>query len=325
MYLFKHLIDTIAIDQLGLQFLVGNSHRYQEISHNPLGLFKNFSFDAPFHGQINFQDSASLQMDAITDFHHDLMSYLSFILIFVTTMLYFTITLFRENNKYPFYQLFKAYYQNLTHHTVLEIIWTVIPALLIGKIALASFALIYMLDYMDSPQLNFIVTGNQWYWTYEVHPLIKDCPEVFDIQFNSSIIPAEDLKLGEFRLLEVDRELVVPYNVALSFEFTSNDVIHSWTVPSLGIHADCIPGRTNYVKLIITQPGTFYGQSCSTCSSAHGFMPIKVVAVDTTMWYFWMFCMAEKNNNFYKNLFFLAVQYPDVFFDTSDFNFKKKK
>jgi len=276
-------------------------------THNSLSLFTFFSFDAPFHWQMNFQDSASLQMDAITDFHHDLMAYLAFIVVFVITMLYFTITLFKETTTYPFYRLFKAYYQNLTHHTVLEIIWTVLPALLIGKIALASFALIYMLDYMDSPQLNFIVTGNQWYWSYELHVKIEDCPELYDIQFDSYMVAEEDLKPGQFRLLEVDRELVIPYNLEVSLEFTSNDVIHSWAVPSLGIKVDCIPGRINRAALTITRPGTFYGQCSEICGTNHGFMPIKVVAVNDIMWYFWMFCMAEKNNNFYKNLSFFYI------------------
>lgn len=293
--------------------------------HNSLDLLKCYLFDAPFHWQMNFQDSASLQMDAITDFHHDLMSYLAFIITFVLTMLYFTITLFQEATRYPFYQMFKAYYQNLTHHTALEIIWTVLPALLIGKIALASFALIYMLDYMDNPRLNFMITGNQWYWTYELHPKIKDCPEPFDIKFDSYMIAEEDLKPGQFRLLEVDRELVVPYNVELSLEFTAQDVLHSWTVPSLGIKVDCVPGRINRAGLTVTRPGTFYGQCSEICGTNHGFMPIKVVAVNNIMWYFWMFCMAEKNNNFYKNLFFLAVTYPDVFFDTSDLDNKNGK
>jgi cytochrome c oxidase subunit 1 len=313
---------TLKIEENDKEF-----YKYSTLNnsnHNSLTLFNFFLFDAPYHWQMNFQDSASLQMDAITDFHHDLMAYLTFIIVFVLTMLYFTITLFHENTTYPFYRLFKAYYQNLTHHTVLEIIWTVLPALLIGKIALASFALIYMLDYMDNPRLNFMVTGNQWYWTYEIHPLLKDCPETFDIKYDSYMIAEEDLKPGQFRLLEVDRELVVPYNVELSFEFTSNDVIHSWAVPSLGVKVDCIPGRINRTGLTVTRPGTFYGQCSEICGTNHGFMPIKVVSVNMIMWYFWMFCMAEKNNNFYKNLFFLAVTYPDVFFDTSDIKDKQK-
>jgi heme/copper-type cytochrome/quinol oxidase subunit 2 len=120
--------------------------------------------------------------------------------------------------------------------------------------------------------------------------------------------------------------LSMPYlnNLELSFEFTSNDVIHSWSVPSLGMKVDCIPGRINRAGLTVTRPGTFYGQCSEICGTNHGFMPIKVVAVNMTMWYFWMFCMAEKNNNFYKNLFYLAFSYPDVFFDTSNTPKKQK-
>jgi len=231
--------------------------------------------------------------------------------------------LFQENTSYPFYRLFKAYYQNLTHHGVLDIIWTVLPSFFIGTVASASFILVYVGDSMENPILNFTVTGNQWYWTYEVHPLLKPCSQTFDIKYDSYMIAEEDLKPGQFRLLEVDRELVVPYNVELNFEFTSNDVIHSWSVPSLGIKGDCIPGHINRTTLTVTQPGTFYGQCSEICGPNHEFMPIKVVSVDLTVWYVWMFSTAEKNNNFFRNIFFLSQCYPPLLIDIDVTGYKK--
>jgi cytochrome c oxidase subunit 2 len=229
-------------------------------------------------------------------------------------MLFFTILIFRKKANFFYYSRFKNFYQNLNHCVVLEIIWTLLPALFTGKLCLASFALTYSLDCIDNPKINFIITGNQWYWTYELHHKIEGCPEFFDVRFDSYMVQEEDLKFGQFRLLEVDNELVVPYNVELSLEFTSNDVIHSWAVPSLGIKVDCIPGRINRVGLTITREGTFYGQCSELCGVKHAFMPIKVVAVDNILWHFWLYCLSEKNFNFFSNLFHLGLRNIDTVF-----------
>ena len=287
--------DTLRLAQIS-QFCDWYSITIEEneeifyTNHSTLGLF--FFFDAPRHYQLNFQDSASVQMDAITDFHHDLMSYLVFIIVFVLVMLYYTLDLFKTNTLKPFYIWFKHYYQNLTHHTLLEIIWTVLPAFLIIKIALASFSLIYMLDYFTLPNYNFVLAGNQWYWHYELQSNLNTYKELLSADYDSYMLPEDELSIESFRLLEVDNELVFPAYTELSLAFTANDVIHSWTIPSFGVKMDCVPGRLNRVGLTPTRRGNFYGQCSEICGTGHGFMPIHVRVVTKNLFYIWLLLLS---------------------------------
>lgn len=222
--------------------------------------------DAPEEWQMSFQDPGSPIMEGIINLHHEIMFFLILIIIFVLYMLVQIITFFRkEVNCVP---------SDITHQTNLEIIWTIIPTLILLMITIPSFSLLYAVDELVSPDLTIKVIGNQWYWTYEY----TDCQH--EIIFDSYIILEEDLVVGTFRLLEVDNRLWLPTEVSIRVLVTSTDVLHSFAIPSLGIKVDAVPGRLNQVTLWINREGIYYGQCSEICGVNHGFMPIVVEAVD---------------------------------------------
>jgi cytochrome c oxidase subunit II len=158
------------------------------------------------------------------------------------------------------------------HHTTLEIAWTVIPVLILVIIAIPSFRLIYYEDKPRDADLTVKVTGHQWYWEYTY-------PDKNNIDFSSYIIPDDQLKPGQLRLLEVDNQLVVPAGKTIRVLQTSTDVIHSWFIPSLGAQRYAIPGRTIETWFRADKPGVFYGQCNQICGTNHSRMPIAVRAV----------------------------------------------
>jgi cytochrome c oxidase subunit II len=223
-------------------------------------------YDAPEEWQMSFQDPGSPIMEGIINLHHEIMFFLILIVVFVLFMLIRIITFFRkEINCVP---------SDITHQTNLEIIWTIIPTLILLMITIPSFSLLYAVDELVSPDLTIKVIGNQWYWTYEY----TDCQH--EIIFDSYIILEEDLVVGTFRLLEVDNRLWLPIEVSIRVLVTSTDVLHSFAIPSLGIKVDAVPGRLNQVTLWINREGIYYGQCSEICGVNHGFMPIVVEAVD---------------------------------------------
>ena len=149
----------------------------------------------------------------------------------------------------------------------IETIWTIIPAIILVTLALPSLRLLYLLDELTAPNITLKVIGHQWYWSYEYS-------EFPNILFDSFIIPSIDLNPGDFRLLEVDNRLVLPIKSEIRVLVSSIDVIHSWTVPSLGVKADAIPGRLNQLTINSSRPGVFYGQCSEICGANHSFMPI---------------------------------------------------
>jgi heme/copper-type cytochrome/quinol oxidase subunit 2 len=178
-------------------------------------------------------------------------------------------------------------YRKICHLGDLELLWTIIPSLILLAIAIPSLIVLYILDEPAGYILTvFKIIGHQWYWTYE----IGDCSleafraakfqlPVLKSSVDSFMIPTADLVPGQMRLLEVDNALIVPVETPLSFIITSEDVLHSWSVPSLGIKVDAVPGRLNQVYCFITRAGEFYGQCSELCGIHHGFMPIKVIGV----------------------------------------------
>jgi cytochrome c oxidase subunit II len=173
-----------------------------------------------------------------------------------------------------------------THHTVLEIAWTVIPILILVIIAIPSFRLVYYEDKTDHPDMTIKVTAHQWYWEYGY-------PEQKNLDFMSSIVPGDQLKPGQPRLLTANNPLVVPVNKNIRILIASSDVIHSFFIPSLGVQRYAIPGRTIETWMRIDRPGRYYGQCNQICGTNHSRMPIDVVAVTDPQFQAWA-TQAEK-------------------------------
>lgn len=241
--------------------------------------FFNFCFsDYAESWQLGFQDPATPIMEGIINLHHDLMFFLCVILIFVSWVLFRTIWLFEKSkNKIA---------SNLSHGILIEIIWTTTPALILLIIAIPSFSLLYAMDEIVSPTITIKALGHQWYWSYEYSDYVNDNFE--PINFDSYMLPEEDLEKGYLRLLEVDNRMVIPINTHIRIVVSAADVLHSWAIPSLGIKCDAIPGRLNQASLFIKREGLYYGQCSEICGVNHGFMPIVVEAVNLKHYVNWL-------------------------------------
>lgn len=236
--------------------------------------------DSPVDWQINFQNPASPVMEGLVDFHHDIVFLLILISVVVLWMLLRIVYFFKgaESTRPKNSLLLTSY------HTTLEIVWTIIPTLILILIALPSFALLYAIDEVQEPSITCKIIGRQWYWTYE----LTDNTLGSELEFDSVIIPEENLIFGSFRLLETDRRLVLPINTHIRLLITASDVLHSWTVPSFGVKSDACPGRLNQVNLFINREGTYYGQCSEICGTSHSFMPIVVDATSPESYYQWL-------------------------------------
>jgi len=184
----------------------------------------------------------------------------------------------------------------VTHEHVLEIVWTLVPSIVLILIAIPSFALLYAMDEVISPSITLKVIGHQWYWSYEysdfdVLAAINGKAEAFNnynINFTSYMVPEDELELGQFRLLEVDNPVVLPINTHVRVIITAGDVLHAWAVPSLGVKMDAVPGRLNQTSIYIKRPGKYFGQCSELCGVNHGFMPIVVHAVSLKDYLSWL-------------------------------------
>nr|YP_009357184.1 cytochrome c oxidase subunit II [Ciona robusta]CAD56915.1 cytochrome oxidase subunit II [Ciona robusta]SBU37552.1 cytochrome oxidase subunit II [Ciona robusta] len=156
---------------------------------------------------------------------------------------------------------------------MLEFLWTFFPVFILISIGLPSLYLMYLLEGSFKGDLTFKVVGHQWYWSYEGG-------DFNDFDMSSYMVPSEDLQEGQFRLLEVDNSMVLPYSTNIRLMITSYDVIHSWTLPSLKMKVDAVPGRLNTMNIFSFQPGSFYGQCSEICGLLHSFMPIHVEFVN---------------------------------------------
>jgi len=163
------------------------------------------------------------------------------------------------------------------HGTLIELVWTITPALVLIAIAFPSFKLLYLMDEVISPTMTVKVAGHQWYWSYEYSDFITAHGE--SVEFDSYMVPESDLAQGQLRLLEVDNRVVVPVDTHIRFIVTGQDVIHDWAVPALGLKMDAVPGRLNQTSIIVQRPGVYYGQCSEICGVYHAFMPIVVEAV----------------------------------------------
>lgn len=216
---------------------------------------------------LGFQDPGSNWMYAIIDQHDKIIFYQIIIFILVSWVLFSCFYLNPVKN---------ISYQKNIHGDMLELGWTLVPALILWAIGIPSLKLLYMMDEIIDPEITIKAIGNQWYWSYEYTDYQEDD---LTINFESFQIDDESLTLGQLRLLSVDNYLVLPVNISIRLLVTSTDVIHSFAVPSLGFKLDAIPGRLNSTGLIITHPTFYYGQCSELCGFLHGMMPIGIQAV----------------------------------------------
>nr|UXG58573.1 cytochrome c oxidase subunit 2 [Dermacentor albipictus] len=205
--------------------------------------------------QLLFSDMNSPIMEQMVFFHDHSMMIIMMITIITIYMIMNII-----------YNKFTS--RSLMEGQEIEIIWTIIPAITLIFIAIPSLHLLYLTDEMFNSQLSVKVLGHQWYWSYEYSD--------FNKEFDSFMLSEMDMKKASFRLLETDNNLVIPVNTNIKFLISSADVIHSWTVPSLGLKMDAIPGRLNQCFSSSNRPGLFYGQCSEICGANHSFMPISL-------------------------------------------------
>jgi len=242
--------------------------------------------------QTGFQLPATGIMEGIVSFHDDLFVFLVLILCFVMYIMYVCLETFSTKNT-------NGISIRLVHASVLEIVWTIIPALILIIIAIPSFSLLYSIDEIVEPIYTVKVVGHQWYWSYELVDnegfvkLLNDLsPEgnssfsgTSGESFDSYMIPSDELLerkdlVSQTRLLTVDNHLYIPTELPARILVSSADVLHSWAVPSLGVKVDACPGRLNQTSLFIKRPGIYYGQCSEICGVNHGFMPIGVYSYD---------------------------------------------
>ena len=241
-----------------------------------LGLLS--TLDCPEPWQLGFQDPATPVMEGIIDFHHDVMFFLIVIAVAVTYILGRVMVVYAEDkNSNP---------TNTVHATTLEIVWTVTPAFVLMIIAVPSFALLYSMDEIIDPAITIKVVGHQWYWSYEYSDY--SAVDGDSINFDSYMIPEEELEPGNLRLLEVDNRVVLPVETHIRVVLTSADVLHCWGIPSFGIKMDACPGRLNQTSMFIKREGVYYGQCSEICGVNHGFMPICVEAVSLEDYVAWI-------------------------------------
>lgn len=217
-----------------------------------------------------FQDSASPIMEKIVEFHNYVMIYMTIILVGVFYMLGRIIVTGRKEVRW-------ISHRELVHGTLIETIWTIIPAVILVLIGIPSIKLLYMMDEVIEPGITVKVVGHQWYWSYEYSDYVGQSGAT--INYDSYMIATSDLEEGDLRLLEVDNRLVLPVDTHVRVIVTAADVIHSWAIPSLGIKIDGTPGRLNMTGLLANREGVYYGQCSEICGTNHAFMPIVVEIV----------------------------------------------
>jgi cytochrome c oxidase subunit 2 len=215
-------------------------------------------------GQFGFNDAASPIIEELIYFH----DHAIIILILITTLIIVISGSLLVN----------TYTSRYTREAqLIEIIWTVLPGIILIFLALPSLRLLYILDESyDDSSLILKVTGHQWYWSYEYEEL----EENIVVKFDSYILPTDTLERGQFRLLEVDNRIIIPAELPIKALISSEDVLHSWAIPSLGVKVDAIPGRLNQITFRANYPGIFYGQCSEICGVNHSFIPIVIEALE---------------------------------------------
>jgi cytochrome c oxidase subunit 2 len=223
--------------------------------------------------QIGFQEPATPVMEQIEWLHSFLMMVMSGIVIIVVFLLAFVCLRYNKwANPVP---------NKFSHNILIEVIWTIIPVIILIVIAVPSFRILHYVEHSPKADMTVKVVGYQWYWHYIY-------PDHGNFEFDSYMKQDKDLLPGEHRLLEVDNRIVIPAGKVVRFLTTAGDVIHSFAVPSFGIKIDAIPGRANEVWVKVDKPGVYYGQCSELCGANHGFMPIAVEVVPEEQFAIWV-------------------------------------
>nr|YP_006575993.1 cytochrome c oxidase subunit II [Tropisternus sp. BYU-CO166]ACZ58507.1 cytochrome c oxidase subunit II [Tropisternus sp. BYU-CO166] len=222
---------------------------------------------------FSIQNSASPLMEQLEFFHDHAM----LILLMITTLVgYLMSSLFF--NKYN--------HRYLLEGQTIELIWTILPAVTLVFIALPSLKLLYLLDEVNNPLTSIKSIGHQWYWSYEY-------TDFKTVEFDSYMIQTNELKPDQFRLLDVDNRVVLPFKTQIRMMVTAADVLHSWTIPSLSVKIDACPGRLNQISFLMNRAGLLFGQCSEICGANHSFMPIVVESISPSYFIKWIFKMAE--------------------------------
>nr|YP_010936653.1 cytochrome c oxidase subunit II [Anomala rufiventris]WKW91622.1 cytochrome c oxidase subunit 2 [Anomala rufiventris] len=219
------------------------------------------------------QDSASPLMEQLSFFHNHAL----LILLMITVLVgYLMSTLFFNKFNHRF----------LLDGQTIEIIWTILPAITLIFIALPSLRLLYLLDEVNNPLVTIKTIGHQWYWSYEYSDFMH-------FEFDSYMIPSMEMTPQNFRLLDVDNRVILPFNSQIRMMVTAADVIHSWTIPAFSVKIDATPGRLNQISFLMNRTGLFYGQCSEICGANHSFMPITVESISPSYFTKWV----SKMNN----------------------------
>nr|UZT67492.1 cytochrome c oxidase subunit 2 [Ganaspini sp. ZJUH 20220007] len=214
---------------------------------------------------LNFQDFSSPMMEWLMIFH----DYTLFMNILITLTILMTIIKMMKNK-----------FINLNiDNQLIEFIWTIIPMIMLTFLAIPSLKILYLMDEMYSPMFSIKCIGHQWFWTFEYPDFIQTPIEMY---------MNKDLSLNSFRLLDVSTRIILPMNTQLRLITLSDDVIHSFTIPSMGIKIDALPGRLNQMNLFISRPGIFFGQCSEICGANHSFMPISIESTSTNIFIKWI-------------------------------------
>nr|APX40800.1 cytochrome c oxidase subunit 2 [Phyllotreta tetrastigma] len=216
---------------------------------------------------FSLQDSNSPLMEQLSYFHDHTMMILTIITILISYLI-----LSIMSNKFS--------HRFLLEGQMIEIIWTILPSIILIFIAIPSLRLIYILDEINNPMISIKTTGHQWYWSYEYS-------DFKNMEFDSYMLPNGE-NMSQFRLLDVDNRVMVPFNSNIRMMVTAADVIHSWTIPSIGVKIDALPGRLNQINFMINQPGLFFGQCSEICGANHSFMPIVLESISPNYFLKWI-------------------------------------
>nr|AWB97993.1 cytochrome c oxidase subunit 2 [Anopheles aff. oswaldoi A PGF-2018] len=222
---------------------------------------------------LGLQDSSSPLMEQLNFFHDHTLLILTMITILVSYIM--GMLMFNKfTNRF------------LLHGQTIEIIWTVLPAIILMFIAFPSLHLLYLMDEINTPSITLKSIGHQWYWSYEYSDFLN-------LEFDSYMIPTNELDSNGFRLLDVDNRVVLPMNNQIRILVTATDVLHSWTIPSLGVKVDATPGRLNQLNFLINRPGLFFGQCSEICGANHSFMPIVIESIPMNFFIKWITSMTN--------------------------------
>nr|AYN50424.1 cytochrome c oxidase subunit 2 [Ceratopus sp. CG351] len=217
---------------------------------------------------LTLQDSASPLMEQLMFFHDHTLLILVIITILVSQML--------------ISMLFNKFiHRFLLEGQLIEMIWTIMPAIILILIALPSLRILYIMDEIYNPLITVKIIGHQWYWSYEYS-------DYKNLEFDSYMLPSNELSNFNFRLLDTDNRMVIPFNSQIRIIVTSADVIHSWTIPSLGVKIDATPGRLNQSNFILNRTGLYFGQCSEICGANHSFMPITIESISTQYFLNWI-------------------------------------